>query len=126
MIRKLLQYWLLTSFLMGVVLFIYSLIFLPANCRECPVIALLVGSLTGLFSLLTTLGYFLLLIPVRQQVLRMVISVIICLLPSIAWSFLFFINDIIDFPEEYFKVIIISSLGCGLFVFLRMALNKTN
>lgn len=118
-IRKLLKYWMLASFLLGAVVFLYGLVFLSAGCRECPVLSFILGLMLGGGSLLANLGFFLLLIPVNNYWLRFSLSVLICLLPVLNWKFLLFKNKWMNPPDEFITPVLITALLSGCYIFIR-------
>ena len=124
MIRKLLQYWLFASVLTGAVVFIYGCFFLSADCRECPAFSFIIGLMAGGGSLMANLGFFLLLIPVANKPARIVLSAVICLLPSLIWKFLLLKNKWVDPPETFIMPVLITTLLCGCYIFIRTGWNQ--
>ena len=124
MIRRLLKYWLLVSFLEGAVVFLYGVVFLSTDCRECPAIYFILGLMTGVWAMLVNLGLFLLLIPVHNKPARVILSAVLCLLPALLGRILLLKNVPMSLPEEFIKPILITALCCGCYIFIRTTLNK--
>ncbi|GEM_PF-2208049 len=109
---------------MGGSTFICGLVTYPDNCRECPVISFLLGLMIFGYSLVVNLVYFFLLIPVKKPSIRIFTAMIVCLLPTFIWKFLWINYELVDLSGRFINLNVIISLLCASYVFIRTCREK--